>query len=120
MKYTNKDFYKINGRGFYTADYIKANNINKANRYGEEGWCSCYGFGPGKDTVNVQTANGKVKFYVYGEKTCFTTTEERDSYRVEMNAKRQENSKKATLVKEIMKKYEEMSIEELEKILKNA
>ena len=117
MMHTINELYKINGEKFYTADYITAHNIPKAKKYGENGWSRCYSLGTDKGTKNIHTAEGVKVVYTYGEKTWFDTAEERDAYRAQKNIEREEQSKKNKMLKAIMTHYENMSIEELAKVM---
>ena len=117
MMHTYKELVKLNGKGFYTRDYMEANNICKAGRYGLEGWCNCYGLGTNKDTINIHTTEGIITGYVYGEKTWFDSREERDAYRAQRNADREEETKRNKMLKAIMEHYKAMSTEELEKVM---
>lgn len=117
MMHTYKELVKLNGKGFYTHDYMTANNVRKAGRYGAEGWCNCYGLGTNKDTITIHTAEGTITGYVYGEKTWFDSREERDAYRVQRNADREEEVKRNKMLKTIMEHYKTMSTEELEQVM---
>lgn len=117
MMHTYKELVKLNGKGFYTYDYMTTNNVRKANRYGLEGWCNCYGLGTNKDTITIHTAEGTITGYVYGEKTWFDSREERDAYRVQRNADREEEVKRNKMLKTIMEHYKTLSTEELEQVM---
>lgn len=117
MMHTYEELYKIDGQKFYTRAYIELNNIPKAKRYGKEGWSECCGLGSNKDTINIYTALGVIKGYVYGEKIWFDTEAERDAYRVQRNAKREEETKRNKMLKVIMEYYKTLSTEELEKMV---
>lgn len=117
MMHTHEELYKINGQKFYTKDYIEAHGIPEAKRYGDEGWCKCYGLGPDKGTKNIYTAQGKRVVYTYGEKTWFDTEEERDAYRVQRNIERAEQAERSAMIKTIMAHYENMSMIELKNVL---
>ena len=117
MMHTYEELYKIDGQKFYTRAYIEVNNIPKAKRYDREGWSKCYSLGSNKDTINIYTALGVIKGYVYGEKTWFDTEEERDTYRAERNAERAEETKRNKMLKVIMEHYKTLSTEELEKMV---
>lgn len=117
MMHTYKELYKINGRGYYTADYIIANNVPKAIEYEEEGWSHCVSLGTDKGVKNVHTAKGKKTVYTYGEKTWFDTAKERDAHREAMAQERVEQTKRNKLLKTIKEHYEEMTTEQLEMAL---
>jgi hypothetical protein len=96
---------------------MTANNVRKASRYGLDGWCNCYGLGTNKDTITIHTAEGTIIGYVYGEKTWFDSREERDAYRAQRNADREEELKRNKMLKAIMEHYKTMSTEELEQVM---
>lgn len=117
MMHTHKELVKLNGKGFYTHDYMTVNNVCKANRHDSEGWSSCHYLGTNKDTITIHTAEGTITGYVYGEKTWFDSREERDAYRAQRNADREEETKRNKMLKAIMEHYKTMSIEELEQVV---
>ena len=118
MMHTYKELYKIGGKGFYTEDYLIANNIPMGNNFGEEGKaCRCVSLGPDKGTKNITTAQGKRTVYTYGEKTWFDTEAERDEYRAQRNTEREEETKRNKMLKVIMEHYKTMSTEELAKVM---
>lgn len=118
MMHTYKELYKIGGKGFYTEDYLIANNILMGNNFGEEGKaCRCVSLGPDKGTKNITTAQGKRIVYTYGEKTWFDTKAERDEYRAQRNTEREEETKRNKILKAIMEHYKTMSTEELAKVM---
>lgn len=117
MMHSHEELYKINGQKFYTMDYIEANNIPKATRHDNTGWGKCYGLGPDKGTKNIYTAQGIRTVYTYGEKTWFDTEAERDAYRAQRNAQREEETKRNKMLKTIMEHYKAMSTEELEQVM---
>ena len=119
MMHSIDELYKINGQKFYTEDYIITHNIPKCKRIGDRnGWskASYTGSDP-KGYINIYTANGQKKGYLFGEKTWFDTEEERDAYRAHRNAQMAENSKRNKILKAIMAHYESMNTEELEQAL---
>lgn len=117
MMHTYKELVKLNGKGFYTRDYMTANNVRKAIRYGLEGWCNCYGLKTNTDTITIHTVEGTITGYLYGEKTWFDSREERDAYRIERAANREEETKRNAMLKAIMAHYKTMSTEELEQVI---
>lgn len=117
MLHSYKELYKINGKGFYTKDYIEANNVSKAAHYGQEGWCNCFSLGTNKNTITIHTAAGIIKGYAYGEKTWADSQEERDTYRAQRNAERTDNAKRNAMLKAIMEHYSSMTTEELEQVV---
>lgn len=68
--------------------------------------------------LKVNAPDGSIKtIYMYGEKHWAFTLEEVEAYRAEQNAIKEAQRKRNKLLKTIMAQYEEMSIEELEKIV---
>ena len=114
MMHTYKELYQIGGKGYYTEDYIIANNIPMGKNFREEGKARpCVHLGTDKGTKTIHTAEGKRTVYTYGEKTWFDTEAERDEYRAQRNAQREEETKRNKMLKAIMTHYESMSTEEL-------
>lgn len=109
MMHSINELKRINNRKLYTADYIKANNVAK-EALSNVGYLV-------SDTINIITANGVIKGYMYGEYTWFDTKEERDAYRAERNAERAEETKRNKMLKAILAHYKTLSTEELEKIV---
>ena len=116
MKHSNYELFKVNQRGYYTEDYIIANNIPKRKVGESKGWERCMWFTI-KDQMTITTASGKITGYTYGEKTWFDTREERDAYREEMSQARNEQRRRNRLIEKITSHYEQMTTEELEKIV---
>lgn len=117
MMHTDNELYKINGQKYYTEDYILAHNIPKAKRYGNEGWSIAMSVADKKGYINIHTANGVVKGYIYGEHTWFDTEAERDEYRAWRNAEREEETRRNKMLKAIMEHYKTMSTEQLEQVM---
>jgi hypothetical protein len=118
MKHTYHELYRINGKGYYTEDYIKAHNISVCNAFGETGEAHrCRSIGVDKGTKKIHDIGGVRVVYTYGEKTWFDSEEERDAYRATMNEARAEQTKKNNLLKIIMAHYESMSIEQLNDVV---
>ena len=118
MMHTYEELYKINGIGFYTEDYLVANNIPMGKRFSDEGKARrCVSLGTDKGTKTIHTAQGKRTIYTYGEKTWFDTEAERDAYRAQRNAEREEETQKNKLLKTIMEHYKGMSLEQLEQVV---
>lgn len=118
MMHSYKELYKIGGTGFYTRDYLIANNIHMGKTFKEEGKARpCVSLGTDKGTKNIYTAKGKRVIYTYGEKTWFDTEAERDAYRAQRNAEREEETQKNKLLKTIMEHYKGMSVEQLERMV---
>ena len=70
-------------------------------------------------TINkVQQADGTYRTaYMYGEKSWSYSLAEVEQYRAEQNAKRAESAKRNTLLKAISQHYENITTEQLEKIV---
>lgn len=118
MMHTYRELYHIGGKGYYTEDYLIANNIPMGKHYSDEGKaCRCVSIGTDKGTKNIITANGKRTVYTYGEKTWFDTEAERDEYRTQRNVERAEETKRNKMLKAIMEHYKTLSTEELEKLV---
>lgn len=118
MKHNIREFYNVNGQRLYTEDYIIVNDIPKCkNGDYRHGWSVALGLGPGKDTVNVYTAMGKIVMYAFGEKTLFDTREERDAYRIQYAKDRAAMVSKNKVIKAITAKLNEMDEESLRKLL---
>ena len=118
MMHTYKELYQIGGKGYYTEDYLIANNIPVGKRFSDEGKARpCVHLGTDKGTKNIITTNGKRTVYTYGEKTWFDTEAERDEYRAQRNAEREEETKRNKMLKTIMEYYKTMSTEELEQVM---
>lgn len=119
MKHDVSELYTYNRHHNYSHDYIVANNIPVWHRgmghLTEEYAHHQSYFGPTKNGKKTMiTAEGKKTIYVYGEKTWFDTEAERDAYRANRNAEREEQQKKNALLATIMQHYEAMTIEQLE------
>ena len=118
MMHTYKELYQIGGKGYYTEDYLIANNIPMGKRFSDEDKARpCVYLGTDKGTKNIITANGKRTVYTYGEKTWFDTEAERDEYRAQRNTEREEETKRNTMLKTIMEYYKTLSTEELEQVM---
>lgn len=118
MMHTYKELYQIGGKGYYTEDYLIANNIPMGKCFSDEGKARpCVHLGTDKGTKSIMTANGKRIVYTYGEKTWFDEEAERDAYRAQRNAEREEEAQKNKMLKAIMEHYKTMSIKELEGVL---
>ena len=118
MMHTYKELYKIGGKGYYTEDYLIANNIPMGKCFSDEGKARrCVSLGTDKGTKTIYTAQGKRMIYTYGEKTWFDTETERNAYRAQRNADREEEIKRNEMLKAIMERYKTMSTEELEQVM---
>ena len=108
MRHTVTELYRTNEKGYYTEDYIKANNIKEYRKIMHL---------IGKDAVKINTATGIKTVYFYGEKTWFDTKEERDAYREEANREYAEMVSKNKVIKAITEKLKGMTEEELNELL---
>lgn len=119
MMHTYNELFVISGKnGYYTEDYLIANNIPVGKSMREEGKARpALSLGTDKGTKNIHTATGKRTIYTYGEKTWFDEGAERDAYRAQRSAQIAENSKRNKMLKAIMAHYESMSTEELEQVM---
>lgn len=120
MMHNVNELYHINGQKLYTKDYIEAHNIPKRNIYdihNEGGWSEVMYINNNKGIINIYTAQGKKVGYLYGQYTWFDTEAERDEYRAQRNAEREEETKRNKMLKAIMEHYKNMSTEELAKVM---
>ena len=118
MMHTYKELYQIGGKGYYTEDYLIANNIPMGKCFSDEGKARrCVSLSTDKGTKTICTAQGKRTIYTYGEKTWFDTEAERDAYRTQRNADREEEGKRNKMLKAIMEHYKTLSTEELEQVM---
>ena len=118
MMHTYKELYQIGGKGYYTEDYLIANNIPMGKCFSDEGKARrCVSLSTDKGTKTICTAQGKRTIYTYGEKTWFDTEPERDAYRTQRNADREEEGKRNKMLKAIMEHYKTLSTEELEQVM---
>lgn len=119
MMHTYNELFVIGGKnGYYTEDYLIANNIPMGKSMREEGKARpALSLGTDKGTKNIHTATGKRVIYTYGEKTWFDEEVERDIYRAQRNAEREEETKRNKMLKTIMEHYKTLSTNELEQIL---
>ena len=117
MKHHISELYHINCQGYYTLAYIEAQGLTVCKGHNDPSpvYYAIHAMG---DSKTIQDVDGKRTVYLYGEKTWFDTREERDAYRVERNKEREENLKRNKILKEIMKRYEAMTTEELAEELK--
>ena len=126
MMYSVEDnLFRLNGKGYYTADYLEVNNIPKpAKIFGRKNReiiktpASTVSYIVADKVSVVNTSHGVVSIYMYGEKNFFYSEEERDAYREEQKIFRAEQKKKNDVIKNITEKLKGMSQEELEKLLK--
>ena len=109
MMHTVNELKRINNRKLYTMDYIEKNNVSKSD-------ISNVGYLV-SSTITINTANGIIKGFMYGEHTWFDTEEERDAYRAARNTERAEELKRNKMLKVIMEHYKTLTTEELERIV---
>lgn len=118
MKHAVTEFYTIEGRGVYHKSFMDGFNgvdyrighkhyiINNSKKDGE---------------FYYITPKGRVKAWLYGEKTWFDTKEERDEYRAQRNAemaeKRANKAKRQAIIEKVLNYCESLSDEELANFL---
>ena len=125
MKHNVNEIYSIkrhvSANNFYcTLAYCEANNISiysyKNNREGQA-----------HQQPYIQGCKGQFKYhdidgmhiaYLYGEYTWFDTEEERDACRERHNKEQAEQRARNKVKKAILERLDQMSIEELEEVLK--
>lgn len=115
MKHAIRELYHINGKnGLYTMEYLRKHNIQVANweERNDNGKARSVGSLGGSYVLNIHDANGDRKGYKYGEQTYFDTEAELMEEKQRFNEKRAANARR----REVLKKFEELSTEELEKI----
>ena len=119
MMHTYNELFVIGGKnGYYTEDYLVANNIPMGKSMREEGKARpALSIGTDKGTKTIHTAAGKRTVYTYGEKTWFDEEAERDAYRAQRNAEREEETKRNKMLKVIMEHYKTLSTTDLEHIM---
>lgn len=120
MMHNVNELYHIDGQKLYTKDYIEAHNIPKRNIYdihNEGGWSEVMYINNNKGIINIYTVQGKKIGYLYGQYTWFDTEAERDEYRAQRNAEREEETKRNKMLKTIMEHYKTMSTGELAKVM---
>ena len=116
------------GNHYATVEYCKANNIPmpttreecRAFRKSEEMYATpARSHNSVTGPVSFLDVNGKKIAYLFGSYTWFDTQEEIDEYRKEWRKKEEEKMARNKLKKAIAEKLDQMSLEEIEKILKN-
>ena len=123
MKHELKELYSYNNKT-YTAEAL-SNAIGKdvtVMKHRElralgcaRKHCICNYNTPSKASFEYITINGVKIAWQFGEKTFFDTEEERDTAREEYRQAREQMKYR----NELLKKIQELSTEELEKIIKN-
>lgn len=115
MKHAIRELYHINGKnGLYTIEYLQKHNIQIADWEERNDNGKAYSIGSlgGSYVLNIHDANGDRKGYKYGEHFYFDTQEELMEEKQRFNEKRAINARR----REVLKKFEKLSTEELEKI----
>lgn len=105
MKHDVTELYRISGkRGLYTEDYVV--------EYDLCGFATPV-YSVIQEATPLNTCNGIVMIYWFGERTWFDTMEERDAYRVEYQIEREKKMRR----NQMLKKIQTFSDEELEEIV---
>ena len=117
------------GNHYATVEYCKANNIpmpvdNEARRMFRKSQSifatPARSHNGNKDNkINFLDVNGKKTAYLFGSYTWFDTQKELDEYRKEWHKREEEKMVRNKLKKAIAEKLDQMSLEEVEKILKS-
>ena len=114
MKHLVNELYVINGRGVYHQSYV--NSIDTTN-YKVTRKHFIINNSKKDGQFYYTTTNGKVKAWLYGEKTWFDTKEERDEYRTQRNAETAERAKRQAMINKVLNYCEGLSDEELANFL---
>lgn len=110
MKHSINELYAIDGKGTYHQSYLDSIDTTGCRIIHKHFIIN----NPKNDgTFYYITAEGKVKAWLYGEKTWFDTKEERDEYRAQRNAEMDERAKRKTLINRVLNYCENLSDEEL-------
>lgn len=121
MMHRISELYRIVGKdGLYTKDYLVANNIDHGERrkgYHPSAFSAIRINYEPKGYININTAEGKVRVYVYGTLVWFETPEERDEYKVKITAHETAKAYRNKVKKNINDILDEMSTEQLEMLL---
>ena len=108
--YTAEALSKVIGKDITTIKYRELRELGCARKH-----CICNYNTPNKASFEYITINGVKTAWQFGEKTFFDTEEERDAAREEYRQTREQMKYR----NELLKKIQELSTEELEKIIKN-
>lgn len=121
MKHSVRELVKVNGKGYYTQEYVEVNGIPQARTFGagNSGWQTVLWVNQKKGVIKIQTPTQVITGYLYGEKTWFDTEAERDEYRAACLAERAEAAYRKQLLENIMAQYAQLDTAELEKIIAN-
>lgn len=101
-------------RGSFSPDYLEKHDIEKAGRdeWKPEGKAYRKMCRVGGGSFKWTTASGTREMYMFGEKTFFDTVEEVQEAKAEYQARRTLNARRTA----VMKKFEGLSVEELEEL----
>jgi hypothetical protein len=108
--YTADALSKVIGKDITTMKLRELRELGCARKH-----CICNYNTPSKASFEYITINGVKTAWQFGEKTFFDTEEERDATREEYRQTREQMKYR----NELLKKIQELSTEELEKIIKN-
>lgn len=114
MKHSIKELYVINGKGVYHQTYLDSIDTTGCHITHKHYIIN----NPKKDgEFYYTTTDGKVKAWLYGEKTWFDTKTERDEYRAQRNAEMAERAKRKALIDRVLNYCDNLSDEELANFL---
>lgn len=114
MKHSIKELYVINGKGVYHQTYLDSIDTTDCHITRKHYIIN----NPKKDgEFYYTTTEGKVKAWLYGEKTWFDTKAERDEYRAQRNAEMNERAKRKALIDRVLNYCDNLSDEELANFL---
>lgn len=108
--YTADALSKVIGKDITTIRYRELTALGCSKKH-----CTCNYNTPTRASFKYNTINGIKTAWLYGEQTFFDTEEERDAVREERRQIREQMKYR----NELLKKIQELSTEELEKIIKN-
>ena len=120
------NLFRLNGKGYYTADYLEVNNIPKPvkifgrkNREIVKTPASTVSYIVADKVSVVNTSHGVVSIYMYGEKNFFYSEEERDAYREEQKKIREEKKRRNNIINDIVDRLNDMTEQEIYQVLKS-
>ena len=114
MKHSINELYAIDGKGTYHQSYLNSIDTTGCHIIHKHFIIN----NPKKDGAFYYiTAEGKVKAWLYGEKTWFDTKEERDEYRAQCRTEMAEKARRKALIDKVLNYCEGLSDEELANFL---
>ena len=118
------NLFRLNGKGYYTADYLEVNNIPKPpkifgrkNREIVKTPASTVHYIVADKISVVNTSHGVVSIYMYGEKNFFYSEEEREAYREKRRIERKEEKMRKIILTEVMVELGAKTEKELQEII---